>query len=190
MNILKIKNNKNFVKTYLKIFYFVTSNIKYSIFKELGFNFFADFLKINCNNSFYIEYNKKIISYISYIDSINEKKLKNLIIKFIIKNPFILLLILFKNINFLFKFHNPPKNYLQLMHLVINSKNFKNIFFRKKLHHKINQLNNKICKLNNFRGIYAVYQRNNSSANKYYKKNKYILYDQNFFFNFVKKKIK
>jgi hypothetical protein len=76
------------------------------------------------------------------------------------------------------------------MHLVINSKNFKSNFLRKKLHLKINQLNNKICKLNNFRGIYAVYQRNNSSANKYYKKNKYILYDQNFFFDFVKKKIK
>jgi hypothetical protein len=190
MNILKVENNKKFVKIYLKIFCFVISNIKYSIFKELGFNFFSDFLKINCNNSFYLEYNKKIITYISYIDSNSEKKLKNLIIKFVIRNPFILILILFRNINFFFKFHNPPKNYLQLMHLVINSKNLKSNFLTKKVHININRLHNKICKLNNFRGIYAVYHRNNNRANNYYKKNKYILYNQNFFFNFVKKKIK
>jgi len=176
---IKIKNS---AKIYRNIFDFITFNIKNSIFKVLGFNFFMDFLKINYKNSFYIERNKKIISYVSYIDSFNEKILKNLIIRFIIRKPFFLLLIALRNINFFFKFHTPPKNYLQLMHLIVDLKNVKNNSIRKKIHLKIDLLNNKICKLNNFKGIYSMYHKKNKIAGNYYKKNNYILYNKNFFF--------
>jgi len=190
MNFLEIKNIKNFKKDYRNIFDFVTLNIPNSIFKLFGFNFFIDFLKINHNNSFYIERNKRIIAYISYIDSLSEKKLKNLIIKFIIKKPFFFLLIVLRNVNFFFKFHKAPKNYLQLMHLIINLNDAENNSLRKKIHLKIDSLNHKICKFEKFRGIYAMYHRKNNRAANYYKKNNYILYDKNFFFYFVKKKVR
>jgi hypothetical protein len=190
MNFLEIKNNKKFKKNYRIFFDFINFNISDSIFKLFGFNFFLDFLKINQSKSFYIERNKRIIGYISYIDSFSEKKLKNLIIKFIIRKPFFLLLIVLRNLNFFFKFHKPPTNYLQLLHLIINLNDCENNFLRKKIHLKIDSLNKKVCKLNKFKGIYAMYHRKNNRAANYYKKNNYILYNKNFFFYFVKKEIR
>ena len=184
MNFLKIKNKKN-----KSIYNFLISKIDGTIFKYFGLEFFLDFLKINHGKNFYIESNKQIIAYISYISSSEEKNLKNLIIKFIVRKPFILLIIL-QNIKFFFKFHNPPKNYLQLIHLVIDHNNIKNSLVKKKIKQKINNLNYKICKFYNFKGIYAMYDRKNKYAAGYYKKENYILYDKNFFFNFIKKKIR
>jgi len=190
MNFIEIKNSKKFKKNYSIFFDFINFNIQDSIFKLFGFNFFLDFLKINYSKSFYIERNKRIIAYISYIDSFSERKLKNLIIKFINRKPFFLLLIVLRNSNFFFKFHKPPTNYLQLMHLIINLNNYENNFLRKKIYLKIDSLNKKICKLNKFKGIYAMYHRKNNRAANYYKKNNYILYNKNFFFYFVKKEIR
>ena len=190
MNFIEIKNNKKFKKKNRAIFNFLTSNIEGSIFKFLGYDFFLYFIEINHGKVFYIEHNKKIVNYIAYIDSVTEKKLKNLIIKNIIKRPFFFILIAFQNINFFFKFHKFPANYLQLIHLIIKIDTVKNSSLKKKIDIKIDNLNYKICKSLNFKGVYAMYNRNNKRASKYYKKNNYTLYNKNFFFNFVKKYIK
>jgi hypothetical protein len=188
MNFVEIKDSTS-LKKKRYIYNFLISNLNESVFCYFGFFFFLDFLENKLGKNFYIKHDNKIVSYVSYIDSFEEKKLKNLIIKFILRNPFFFLLNVLRNINFFFKFHNSPKKYLQLMHLIINTNNINETSLKKNIHRKINNLNYKICKFYNYRGLYAMYSRNNKRASSYYKKNNYILYDKNFFFCFVKKKI-
>ena len=40
-----------------------------------------------------------------------------------------------------------------------------------------------------YKGIYAMYGNENFIAAKYYKKNMYQIYNQNFYYTFVKKKL-
>jgi hypothetical protein len=179
-------NNKNIKKKNVKkVFNFLTSNIKKSVFEVFGFDFFLDTIKINCNFSYYIKDNNKIISYIAYVNEDNEKLIKNLMFRYILKYPAKFFFILLKNIKFFFKFHSSPKKYIQLMHLIIRLKN-KNK--KKRVNKIINKIHKQVVKLK-YDGVYAMYDRNNFIADKYYKKNYFKVYDQNIFFCFVKKKL-
>ena len=185
MKLIKFNNKNIKEKNLRKIFNFLTSNIKKSVFEVLGFQFFLDTLKINCNFSYYIKDNNKIISYISYVDKDNERLIKNLMFRHIFKNPAKFAFILLKNIKFFFKFHSPPKKYIQLMHLVIQLKD-KNK--KTQVNKIINRVHKQVTKLKHV-GVYAMYDRANFIADKYYKKNYFKVYDQNIFFCFVKKKL-
>ena len=93
-----------------KIYDFLVGNIKNTTFQTFGYNFFLDSLKINFKKTFYIEYNNKIVSYISYVDTKNESKIKKILIKNISKNLFKNLLLVLINFKFFFKLHDQPKN--------------------------------------------------------------------------------
>ena len=189
LKIKKITKSKINKKNCFKLYKFLINNISDTTFKIFGYSFFLESLKINFKNSYYIEKNKKIISYISYIDEINEKKIKRILISHLIKNPFKYVYTLIKNIKFFFKLHSHPKNFIQLMHLIIKLETKGNSIVKKKLNRMIESLHKK--KINqSYKGIYAMYGNENFIAAKYYKKNMYKIYNKNYFYTFVKKKIK
>jgi hypothetical protein len=101
-------------------------------------------------------------------------------------NP-IKIILFFKNIKFLFKSTKSPKNYIQLLHLII-AKSKIPITDKIFVSQKIQALHKKFIS-RNYKGIYAAYSNKNIAAKKYYERNKYILYNKNLFFTFVKKKI-
>lgn len=185
MKLIKF-NNKNFKKKNLKeIFNFLTSNIKKSAFEVFGFQFFLDTVTINYDFSFQIRDKNKIVGYISYLDKDNERLIKKLMFRYIFQNPIKFAFIFLKNVRFFFKFHSPPKKYIQLMHLVIQLKDKNKKIQVNKI---INKLHKQVTKLK-YVGIYAMYDRTNFIADKYYKKNYFKIYKQNYFFYFVKKKL-
>lgn len=188
LKIKKITKSKINKKNCFKLYKFLINNINDTTFKIFGYSFFLESLKINFKNSYYIEKNKKIISYISYIDEINEKKIKRILISHLIKNPFKYVYTLIKNIKFFFKLHSHPKNFIQLMHLIIKLETKGNSIVKKKLNRMIESLHKK--KINqSYKGIYAMYGNENFIAAKYYKKNMYKIYNKNYFYTFVKKKL-
>ena len=59
INIKKIKKSNINKKDCLKLYNFLTNNINDTTFKVFGYNFFLESLKINYENSYYIEKIKK-----------------------------------------------------------------------------------------------------------------------------------
>jgi hypothetical protein len=186
MNFQKLVNLRN-EKLNKKIFIFITKNLKNTIFNILGYKFFRNFyLESNYKNIFFYKKKNQLLILISYINPESELKLKTEMIKYFILNP-IKIILLLKNIKFLFKYSKNPKNYIQLLHFIINKSVIHKInkIIRDK---KINELHKKFIKKKH-KGIYAAYSNENIAAKKYYKRNKYILYNKNLFFSFVKKNI-
>ena len=171
------------------IYNYLIKNIKNTTFEAFGYNFFLESLKINYKDSFYIEYKNKIVSYISYINIENEKKLQNILIKELIKNPLRSFFRVLFNFKFFFKIHKKPKRYIQLLHLIIKFDFKKNQNEKIKLNKEIDKLHKKITK-SKYKGIYASFENKNLCATKYYKKNNYKIFYKNYFYSFVKKEIK
>ena len=71
------------------------------------------------------------------------------------------------------------------MHLVIQLKDKNKKIQVNKI---INRVHKQVTKLK-YVGVYAMYDRTNFIADKYYKKNYFKIYKQNYFFYFVKKKL-
>ena len=139
-------------------------------------------LKIILIIFFFYKYKKKILILVSYIDEKSEFKLKIEIIKYLILRPrkFILLL---KNISYFFKLIKYPKNFIQLLHFIINKSPV--IKINKKIRDKkINHLHKKFIS-DKYQGIFAIYNNENLAANKYYKKNKFIFFNRNLFYSCV-----
>ena len=172
-----------------KIYNFLVKNIKNTTFQAFGYNFFLSSLRINFKNTFYIEHNKKIVSYISYINQKNEKKIKKMLIKQIMENPLKNFLVILLNFKFFFKLHDQPKKFIQLMHLIIKLNINYNQNNKRKLNKIIENLHKQIIK-SKYIGVYALYENVNLVAAKYYDKNNFKIFDKNFFYTFVKKKIK
>lgn len=181
------KKQKNFRKTRKDIFLFIINNMDQTIFEIFGYNFFKIYFNLNYNNNYILYNNKKITGLISYIELNKINKLKKEALIFIIKNPFLLLKIIPKFYIF-FKSKINPKKYLQLLHLILN-KNILKSNSKRNRDRSINDLHKKII-ANRFFGIYASYSKKNYIAENYYKKNKYIIFDENIFFKFVKKKLR
>ena len=180
------KKQKNFNPIRKKIFLFIIKNINKTIFHILGYNFFKIYFDINFNNN-YIVFNKsKIVGLVSYISPKKINLLKKKAIFFILKNPFLLFRIIPSFYIFL-QGKKSPRSYLQVLHLILKKNILKNTS-KKNRDQKINYLHKKIT-INRYSGIFACYSRDNYVAEKYYKKNKYIIFDENFFFKFVKKKL-
>jgi hypothetical protein len=186
MNFQRLRNLKN-EDLNKKIFTFITKNIKNTIFDILEYKFYRKiYLENNYKNIFFYKKKNKLLILICYINLRSQLELKKEIIKYLIFNPIKIILFL-KNIKFLFKSTESPKNYIQLLHLIIKKSRIPitdKIFVSQKIHalHK-SFLSNK------YKGIYATYSNKNIAAKKYYEKNKYVLYKKNLFFSFVKKKI-
>jgi hypothetical protein len=186
MNFQRLRDLKN-DDLNKKIFTFITKNIKNTIFDILGYKFYRKiYLVNNYKNIFFYKNKNRLLILISYISSKSELQLKKEIIKYLILNP-IKIILFFKNIKFLFKSTKSPKNYIQLLHLIIAKSKMPitdKIFVSQKIH----ALHKKFIS-RNYKGIYAAYSNKNIAAKKYYERNKYILYNKNLFFSFVKRKI-
>jgi hypothetical protein len=187
LKIHKIKKNKLTKKNTKNIYLFLTNNIKNSVFSIFGHDYFLELLKLNYQNTFYIKKNEQIVSYISYINKINENKLKKKLFFFILKNIFFNLPLLILNYQILFKIHTPPSKYIQLIHLVVKVNKTENKT-KSFLHKKIEQLN-KMVTYRKYKGVYAIYHNNNLIAARYYNKNNFKIFKKNLFYSFVKKKV-
>ena len=186
LKIFKLKKNQLTKKGTKKIYFFLIDNIKNSVFSVFGHDYFLELLKFNYQDTFYIKKRGQIVSYISYIDKINEDKIKKKLLLFILKNIFLNLPILILNCKIFFKIHEPPDNYIQLIHLIIKIKEKKKKI-KLKLHKKIENLHKQIVG-KKYEGIYAIYENKNVIASKYYRKSNFKIFKKNIFFSFVKKK--
>jgi len=186
LKIFKLKKSQLTKKDTKKIYFFLINNIKNSVFSVFGHDYFLELLKFNYKDTFYIKKSGQIVGYISYIDKINEDKMKKKLIFFILKNILLNLPILIFNYKIFFKIHEPPENYIQLIHLIIKIKGKENKI-KLKLHKKIENLHKKIVN-KKYQGVYAIYENKNIIASKYYRKSNFKIYKKNIFFSFVKKK--
>ncbi len=186
LKIFKLKKSQLTKKDTKKIYFFLINNIKNSVFSVFGHDYFLELLKFNYKDTFYIKKSGQIVSYISYINKINEDKMKKKLIFFILKNILLNLPILIFNYKIFFKIHEPPENYIQLIHLIIKIKGKENKI-KLKLHKKIENLHKKIVN-KKYQGVYAIYENKNIIAGKYYRKSNFKIYKKNIFFSFVKKK--
>ena len=186
LKIFKLKKSQLTKKGTKKIYFFLIKNIKNSVFSIFGHNYFLELLKFNYQDTFYIKKRGQIVSYISYINKINEDKMKKKLLFFILKNILFNLPILILNYKIFFKIHEPPDNYIQLIHLVIKIKE-KEKKIKLKLHKKIENLHQKIV-YKKYQGVYAIYENKNIIASKYYRKTNFKIFKKNIFFSFVKKK--
>ena len=122
LKIFKLKKSHLTKKGTKNIYFFLINNIKNSVFSVFGHDYFLKLLKLNYQDTFYIKKRGQIVSYISYINKINEDKMKKLLLFFILKNILFNLPILILNYKIFFKIHEPPNNYIQLIHLIIKIK--------------------------------------------------------------------
>ena len=187
LKIYKLKKNQLTKKGTKNLYFFLVNNIKNSVFSIFGHDYFLELLKFNYQETFYIKKKGQIVSYISYINKINESKMKKKLFFFILKNFLFNLLLLIFHYKIFFKIHSPPNNYIQLIHLIIKIKKTEKKI-RLKLHKKIENLNQKVVN-KGYQGVYAIYENKNAIASKYYKKNNFKIFKKNIFFSFVKKKL-
>ena len=183
INFLKLKKkNRNQCKK--KIYKLIIKYLNSSIFSFYNFREFET-IYFNKNKQYiYIHYiEKKINCLITYLPIENEKILKKNFFKYLIKNPFRVMFFVINPINF-FKNINPPKNYLQLFHLI--NLNLKYVD-RKTKYEAINKLHKKVIK-DQYKGVYAIYKNTNLIAKKYYFNNGYKLFRKNFFYSLATKK--
>tara|TARA_B100001057_G_scaffold493863_1_gene589245 strand:- start:244 stop:834 length:591 start_codon:yes stop_codon:yes gene_type:complete len=176
-----------------KIFNLIISQIPNSIFSKLDFLFFQEIIKKKIVNLYLIKKKNKLSSIITVTSVKNYELLKKKIIIRLLINPVLIL----TNINFLFNLisrnskniNSKYKNkYLHLLHLVI----FKKAFFGNSLQKKDKILNfffKKIVKINNANFFYLCYESDNFKANKYYKRNNFVIYNKNKKTIFAKKRI-
>ena len=160
--------------------------VKYLNFSIFSFYNFREFEKIYFNKNkkyIYINYvEKKINCLITYLPIENENKLKKNLFNFLLKNSFKFIFFILNPINF-FKNINPPKDYLQLFHLInLNLKYMNKI----KKYKAINKLHKKVIK-GKYKGIYVIYKNTNLIAKKYYFNNGYKLFKKNFFYSLATK---
>lgn len=183
INFLKLKKkNRNQCKR--KIYELIIKYLNFSIFTFYNFREFET-IYFNKNKKYiYIHYiEKKINCLITYLPTENEKILKNNFFNYLIKNPFRVIFFVINPINF-FKNINPPKNYLQLFHII--NLNLKYVD-RKTKYETINKLHKKVIK-DQYKGIYVIYKNTNLIAKKYYFNNGYKLHRKNFFYSLATKK--
>lgn len=183
INFLKLKKKKR-NKCKKKIYNLIVKYLNFSIF---SFYNFGEFEKIYFNNNkkyIYVNYiERKINCLITYLPTENEKILKKNLFNYLLKNPFRVMFFILNPINF-FKNINPPKDYLQLFHLInLNLKFVK----RKTKYDAINKLHKKVIK-DQYKGVYAIYKNTNLIAKKYYFNNGYKLFKKNFFYSLATKR--
>lgn len=177
------KINKSIYKTIIK-------KIPGTIFSKLDINFFLKNIQKKIIYLYVIKKKKKIISVLTFVDSINILKLKKNIFFFFLKNP----LKFIKNIFFIIRnlnksnsslFKNP--NYLHLLHLVIQ----KNAYYNHSLSKKdfiFNKFFKIISKKHDVKNIFLCYNQFNIKAQKFYTRNKFKFISKSGNMVFVKKK--
>lgn len=168
-----------------KLYNLIKYNLEFSIFKLLNYKDFKKiYFKINEEFIFINFFENKINCLITYLTKENDKKLKNYLLLFFLKNPIKLLFFLINPVN-LFKNIAPPEGYLQLFHFI--NLNLKKIPSKKK-YNFINKVHLRVLN-NNYKGIYVIYKNNNHRAKKFYINNNFKIYAKNLFYTLAFKKI-
>ena len=176
MNYVIKKEKVNLKKNYE----IICAQISTSIFSILGFNFFKKLIKDNTIHLYNIKKSGEICAIITVIKFSDYKLINKKIFFHLIKNPFILL----QNIFFLIKSLNKNsdlsinKDYIHLLHLIIFSKKFKNISIKKK-DLILNNFFKKILKIHKANYIFLCFEKNNSRALRYYRRNKFKIFHKN-----------
>ena len=187
-NFCLTNNNQN----YLKIFSVIKKKIPASVFCVLEFEFFKDLINQKLINIFYLTKNNKIAAIITVIKHKNFINLKKKIIFYLLKNPH-KIFFHFKTLFNTFKRDGAENNftisddYLHLLHLVIK----KEMFYKNSLKEKDNLINfffKKIVKSFNAKYFYLCYEKSNIKAHKFYKRNKFKIYETTSKAIFVKKR--
>ncbi len=184
INFFKIKKkNRNQCKK--KIYNLIVKYLNFSIFSFYNFREFQTIYFSKNEKYIYVNYiEKKINCLITYLPIENEKILKKNFFNYSLKNPFKVIFFVLNPVNF-FKNINPPKDYLQLFHLI--NLNLKYVE-RKKKYEAINKLHRKVIK-RQYKGIYVIYKNTNLIAKKYYFNNGYKLFKKNLFYSLAIKKL-
>ena len=187
-NFCLINNNQNS----LKIFSVIKKKIPASVFCVLEFEFFKDLINQKLINIFYLTKNNKIAAIITVIKHKNFINLKKKIIFYLLKNPH-KIFFHFKTLFNTFKRDGAENNftisddYLHLLHLIIK----KEMFYKNSLKEKDNLINfffKKIVKNFNAKYFYLCYEKSNIKAHKFYKRNKFKIYETTNNAIFVKKR--
>lgn len=191
------KNNKKYKLTnknyaYKNIFNIIISKIPRSIFSKLDENFFKRIIKNKFIEVFVIKKNNKIASIITIITVKKYELLKKEIFFYLLfrpyklfKDPLFFLDLLPRGSNT--KLLEKKNNYLHLLHFIIFKKEFKKIPLNKK-DELINSFLGYIMKKYSAKFLYLCYEKDNSKAHKYYKRNNFKIYNREKHTIFVKKK--
>ena len=172
--------NKNF--SYKKIYNIIIKNIPKSIFIALDYKFLKNIEKEKIIEIFLIKNKQEIASIISVISIQNYKVLKKKIFLYFLLNPYKLL----KYFTFLSTLSgrksidsnlNKKNNYLHLLHLIIFNNNFKKMSLKNK-DKLLNYFYKKILNIYNANCFFLCYETDNIKAHKYYKRNKFKIYDK------------
>lgn len=191
----KIKKNNFYLinnKSLPEIFSVIKKKIPASIFCIIDFTFFQDLINQKLIHIFYVRKNDKICAIITVIRFNDFIILKKKIIFYLLKNP-LKILFHFKLLLSTFK-RDRAKNdflisreYLHLLHLVIK----KEMFYQNSLKEKDDLISfffKKIVKNFNAKYFYLCYEKNNIKAHKFYKRNKFEIYETTNNAIFVKRK--
>ena len=185
--LVEINKSKKFM------FNFIIKQIPNSVFSKLNFFFFDNIIKKKIIKLYLIKKKKKVSAIITTITFDNYILLKKEIFKYLLFNPFTMILNFFFFIDLIYRDSNEvnfkeKSKYLHLLHLII----FKKDFLKNSLNFKDNLINfffKIIVKKNNANFFYLCYERNNYKAHKYYKRNKFVTYKKNKKTIFIKKRI-
>lgn len=175
-------NNLSFKKKKIiekQVHNLIKKKLNVSIFTLFNFNVFKK-IYLNKKNQKFIYLNladKNINCLITYLPEENEKILKKFLLINLAKNPLKLIIFLMNPMN-LFKDIKPPKNYLQVLHLI--NCNLISITKKKKYNH-INNHHKKIIR-GKYKGIFVVFKNSNVFAKSYYLKNNFKIYKKNIFY--------
>ncbi len=187
-NFCLTSNNKNS----FKIFSAIKKQIPASIFCVLEFVFFKDLINQKLINIFYLTKKNKIAAIITVIKFKDFINLKRQIFFYLLKRPYKI----FFNFKILFNALKRDRaennfttrdDYLHLLHLIIK----KEMFYKNSLKQKDDLINfffKKIVKNFNAKYFYLCYEKSNIKAHKFYKRNKFKIYETTNSAIFVKKK--
>jgi len=173
------------------IFNIIKKNLPMSIFLILGENFFNKLMKKKIINLFVVKNKHKISALISVVTVNNLLKLKYNIFFFFLINPFKFFFNFLKILKSLTRnshtFYN--SNYLYNLHLVIFRKDFDKITLKHK-DYIFNFFFKKILKIFNAKTLFLCYENNNFQANKFWLRNKFLIYNRDKNIICVKKKLR
>ena len=168
IKLIKTKNNLK------KIYDIICKNINNSIFINLGFNFFNYLVKNKKIHSYFIKKNKKISAVLTVINYKNYQSITYDILFYLILNPHKLILNFFQLKDSIKKSSKLKINseYLHLLHLIIFKKNFLDISVKKK-DVIFNNIFKNILIEHNAKTIFFCTEKENISAQKYFKRHNF-----------------
>ena len=174
-----------------KLYKFMTTNLKGTIFYILGFNFFCKNILYNdLVDLFYDKQDEDVRLLIIYINYENERKLTRKILFHLLKNPYKIILKFYLLLSKFF-YHKTMKydsNTIQLLTLIIDREYYKKKISLDLRDKTIDNFHQAYIKKKQATKIIASFQTKNVAAAKYYSRNNFSIFLKNKLYNFIEKK--